>query len=138
MHFGSHNFSQLNQAIFFSFAFCPHQKFLTMLVSSSHKASGNLKQLMVYVGIAWATALISTSLPALDSIFSFQPASFLRSFSLISLKVFLLFLPTNDGKPKYFSCYLITWAPNLCFISYWMSSGVFLLKNREVLALFNC
>ena len=85
-----------------------------------------------------ATALINTSLPALDSIFSFHLANFLRSFSLISLKVFLLFLPINEGKPRYFSCYFITWAPNLCLISSWIALGVLLLKNKDVFAWFSC
>ena len=106
-----------------------------MLVNSSHSASGNLKQLIVYEGIACATALISTSLPALDNIFSFQPVNFLQSFSFISLKVFLFFLPTSKGNPKYFSCCFITWAPNLRFISSWVAFGVLLLKNNDVLLL---
>ena len=108
LHFGSHNFSQLSHAIFLSSSLCPHQKFLINLVNSSHRASSNLKQFMVYVGTAWAIALISISLPALDNIFSFHPTNFFWIFSFISLKVFLLFFPTNEGNPKYFSRSFIT------------------------------
>ena len=76
LHFGSHIFSQLSQAIFLVSSFWPHQKFLNMLVNSSQSASSNLKQLMVYVGIAWVTALINISLPALDNIFPSIPPTF--------------------------------------------------------------
>ena len=91
----------------------------------------------MYVGIAWTTALINTSLPAFERSFSFQLANFLLSFSLKSLKVFLLFFPTKDSKPKYFSCYWITWTPNLFFILSLIWSGVFLLKNSVVFVRFN-
>ena len=137
LHFGSHIFSQLSQAIFLASSFWPHQKFLIMLINSSQSAFDNLKHLMVYVGIAWATTLINTSLPALANIFSFHPTNFLRSFSLISLKVFLLFFPTKEGNPKYFSCCFITCAPSLCYISSWIAFGVLRLKNKDVLARFN-
>lgn len=45
--FGSHIFSQLSQAIFLSSFFCLHWKFLIMLVNSSHREFGILKQLIV-------------------------------------------------------------------------------------------
>ena len=85
-----------------------HQKFLITLVISSQRELEILKQLIVYVGIAWATAFIRNSFPAVDNSFSFQPANLLASFVLTSLKVFFLFLPTEDGRPKYFSCCRIT------------------------------
>ena len=47
---------------------------------------------------------LKTSFPALESNFSFQPANFFANFSLISLKVFFLFLPTKEESPRYFSC----------------------------------
>lgn len=136
--FESHSLSQLSHAIFLSSRIWPHQKFQIILVMSSQRESGILKHPIVHVGIAWATAFISTSFPALDCIFSFHLANFLLSFSLIALKEFLLFLPTRDGRPKYFSCCLITCAPNLLFISCWMSDGVLLLKNKEVFVRFSC
>jgi len=71
-----------------------------MLINSSQSAFDNLKQLMVYVGITWATALINTSLPALENIFSFHPTNFLWSFSLILLKVFLFFSPPKKVTPN--------------------------------------
>ena len=85
-----------------------------------------------------ATTFINTSLPALKNIFSFHPTNFFPSFSLMSLKVFLLFLPTSEGRPEYFSCCFITWAPNLLLISSWTSPEVVLLKNKDVLAWFSC
>jgi len=50
--FGTQILSQLDQANLFFPLFWPHQKLLTMLASSSHRASGSWKTLIVYVGIA--------------------------------------------------------------------------------------
>ena len=102
--FGVHIFSQLSQAILSTPLFCPHQNFRTIPASSSHSESSNLKQLMVYEGIAWATDFIKISFPAFDKSFSFHQESFFPSLSFRSLKVFFLDLPTRDGRPKYFSC----------------------------------
>ena len=64
-----------------------------MLVISSQLESGNLKQLIVYVSIAWATTLIRISLLALDKSFSFQPTSLFANFSLRPQKVLHLNRP---------------------------------------------
>ena len=48
---------------------------------SLHKLRGNLKQFIVKVGIACKIDLISTSLPAWESIFSFQPWIFYQILS---------------------------------------------------------
>lgn len=56
----------------------------------------------------------------------------------MSLKVFLLFLPTSEGRSKYFSCCFITWTQNFLLISSWTSLEVLLLKNKDVLAWFSC
>ena len=69
--FGARSLSHLIRAIFLSSLHWPHQKFLIKLVISSHLEPGILKQLMVYVGIAYATGFIKISLPAFDSNFSF-------------------------------------------------------------------
>ena len=130
--FGVHNFSHFIQAILHSSFFCPHQKLLTILFSSAHKDFGRRKQLIVWVGIAWTTALIKTSLPAMDRNFSFQLDSLCATLSLSCWKVFLLFRPTKDGKPRYFSCWWIMSAPNLCLTYSWISLGVLGLKKREV------
>ena len=133
----SHNQLNWGITIFLSSLHWLHQKFLIKLIISTHRELGILKQLLVYIGIACATTFIKISLPAFDSNFSFQPASFLDNFSLISLKVFFLFLPTNDGNLRYFSCCLITYALNLDLISSWTSLVVLLLKNREVFVLLS-
>ena len=80
--FEAQSLSQLIQAIFFLSLHWPHQKLLIRLVSSSNNELGILKQLIEYVGIVWATALIKISLPAFDRSFSFHPASFFWSVSL--------------------------------------------------------
>ena len=105
---GSHIFSHDTHEIFFSSDFWPHQKFLIIFVKSSHSDSEILKQLIVYFGTTKATTLMRIFLPAFDNNFSFHPANFLPSFSLMSLKVFCFFFPTSDGKPRYFSCCFMT------------------------------
>ena len=110
-----HNLSQEIEEIFRSSNFCPHQNLLIIELSSLQSESGNLKQLMVYVGVAWATALMRTSLPAEDNNFPFQPAIFWPSWSLILLKAFFFLWPIKDGRPRYLSCCLMTWAPK----NYW-------------------
>ena len=84
------SFSQLIHVILFSSLFCPHQKFLTILVNSSQIESGILKQLTKYVKTAWATTLIIISLPTLDKSFSFQLANLVANFSLRHMKMLLL------------------------------------------------
>ena len=115
--FGAHIFSQLNHANLLWFSYCPHQKRLTILASSSHKASKSLKQLIVYDGIAWATDFIRISLPAFERSFSFQLDNLFPNFSFKSLNVLRLDRPTKEGNPRYFSCYQIIGAPNRRCIS---------------------
>lgn len=79
---------------------------------------------MVYVGIAYATAFISTSFPAYDSSFSFLPDSLLSSLSCKALKVFCFDLHTNDGKPKSVSCCRITSAPKPFFVFLYVMLGI--------------
>ena len=115
--FGRHILSQLNQAIlFFSFV-CLHQNLHTILVISSQKELGSSKILIVYVGTACAAVLIKISFPALDNNFSFHPESLLSSLTINWWNALhLFFFPTSDGSPRYFSCYLMISAPNLCLI----------------------
>ena len=72
--FGLHIFPQAIQASFFSLSCCPHQKLLTREFSLLQSESGSLKQFIVYVGVAWATAFIRISRPVVDSKFPFQLA----------------------------------------------------------------
>ena len=115
--FGVQTLPQLSHTILVFSLVCPHQNFWTMLVISSHKVFGNLKTLIVYVGIACATALIRNSFPAYESIFSFHHANLLSNLSFRFRKVLHLDLPTKDDNPKYVSCCLITLAPKWNFIS---------------------
>ena len=64
-----HIFFQATQASFCSWCHCLHQKLHIMLSRSSHRPFGRRKQLIVYVGTAWAIALIRISLPPIESIF---------------------------------------------------------------------
>ena len=104
--FGLHSFCHDTQAIFLALSFFPHQKPLSIDAISAQRESGSLKQFMVYVGVAYATAFIRISLLALDNNLPFQPAIFLPTWSLIRLKAFFFPLPTIGGNPKYFSCCL--------------------------------
>ena len=67
----------------------PHQKLLIMEFNSIQSESRILKQLIVYVGMAWATALMRISLPAFDRNLPFYPAMCLPTWSFIRLKAFL-------------------------------------------------
>lgn len=136
--FGSHSLSHFIYAIFLSDPFYPHQKFCTILVISSHKLLGSRKQLIVWAKLAYATTLIRVSLPTLHKSFSFHPNSLLASLSFSCWKVFLFYLPTKDGRPRYFSCCFIISAPKSCLIVSWISARAFLLKNSEVLSQLSC
>ena len=103
LSFRIHNFFHEIHAIFLSLSFCPHKKLLIMEFSSLQCVFGSLKQLIVYVGITWATALISISLPAFDNNFLFQLAICRPTWSLIRLKAFHFPLLINGGSPRYFS-----------------------------------
>ena len=124
-------------AIFLSFSFCPHQKLLIIEFSSLQSEFGSLKQLIVYVGVTWATALMSTSRPALDNNLPFHPAISLPTWSFIQLKAFLFPFLINGGSPRYFSWCWMIWASNFCCTYSFVSLGVFLLKKREVFSLFS-
>ena len=91
---------------------------------------------MVYVGIAWAIVLIKISLPALEINFSFHLMTLLVIRSYNSLKVFTFDFPCAFGRPRYFSQSFIILAPNICWMFYFTSSLVFLLKNKAVFCLF--
>jgi hypothetical protein len=79
---------------------------------------GNLKQLIEYASMAWATALMRTSHPAWDSSFSFQPLSLCQTLSLIYVKLSALPLPINEGSPRYFSYCLIIGTFRVSFIAF--------------------
>ena len=74
---------------------------------------------------------MSTSFPAYESIFSFQPDSLLSSLSFNARKVFFFDLPTKEGSPRYVSCCFMTSAPKHCFMSSWMSGVALWLKNKQ-------
>ena len=133
-----HRVSYLTQWTFLRSLFCPHQNLLIKLSIFMQRLTGILKQLIVYVGIAWTTVLINISLPAWNSSFSLHPWIFLQILTLILLKLAFLFLPTNYGSPKYFLYYFISWTPKATFIRSLISSKVDLLKKMVVLLLLIC
>ena len=98
--FSAHILSQLSHAILFLPSFWPHQNLWIIPANSSHRESGSLKTLIVYVGMACATALMRTSLLAWDNSFSFQPESLLSSFSFKALKVCFLICPLRMVGPN--------------------------------------
>ena len=100
---------------FFSFTW-PHQNYLTILVSSSYKELGSLKQDIVWDGTTWAMTFIKTSFPALESSFSFHPANLFATRCFKCAKVFCFDLPIRDGRPRLNSWDLVTCAPNIAFI----------------------
>lgn len=62
--------------------------------------------------MANATALINTSLPPWDNIYSFQTWSFSHTLCLISLKAFLCDETIKDGRPRNVSCSLFISPPH--------------------------
>ena len=60
----SHKHFQFTQWTFQLSPLYPHQYFLIKTSNSFTNPLGSLKQLIVYVGIAWITDFIRTSLPA--------------------------------------------------------------------------
>ena len=52
--------------------------------------------------------------------------------------VAFIFFPTKDRRPRYLSCCLMIFAPNLFLMSSWIGCGVLRLKKRDVLSWFNC
>ena len=80
----------------------PYQNFRIMTSMSLHKLTGNLKTLIEYVGIDWATALIMTSFPACQSDFSFNPYILAQILSLTWVKWAFLLSTYERGEPKYF------------------------------------
>lgn len=93
---------------------------------------------MVYDGTACATALIKIYLPTLVKTFSFHPDTLQATLCFMCAKVLDFDLPTREGKPRYDSWGLITWAPNKVFTPSLIPSSVLGLKKREVFFLFSC
>ena len=129
-----HNFLQLTQAILDSWPRWPHQNLLIIPSISSHKPFGNWKQLMVYVGIAWATAFIRISLPPMERFFSFHPDNFLPTLSLISANTSFLDLPMIEGRPRYLLCRESYIGPKIFRVSFFFSSSILALKKTEDLS----
>ena len=72
----SHKCFQVTQWIFLPSLLYPHQNFQIMVSNSLISHFGSLKQLMEYVGMAWITDIINTSLLDWDNNFSFHRWSF--------------------------------------------------------------
>lgn len=81
MDFGNIILSHATHAIFLLPASTPHQYCLMSRVNSSQTDMGNLNTLIMYVGIAYATAFIKISLLAIDMYFSLQSTSLFASFA---------------------------------------------------------
>ena len=105
---------------------------------SWHKPLGNLKQDMVYIRSAWATALIKISLIAWDKSFPSHPWNFFQTCYFMLSKLSFFFLPIKLGRPKYFSYCWTTGTPRASLIASCTPWDVDLLKNRVVLSLLIC
>ena len=112
-----HMVFQLTQHILVSCCRWPHQKFLIILSISSHRLWGRRTHPMVYVGIAWATALMRISFPPMERSFLFHPASFCPILSYRIANTCVFDLPIKDGRPKYFVCLVSCIGPRLAKIS---------------------
>jgi hypothetical protein len=92
---------------------------------------------MLYVGIAWTTALINISLPAWDKNLTFHSSNFFCTLLHIPAKVLFLDRPTIEGSPKYLSKLAAIWIPAVLQRKSLKSTPVFLLKKTDVFAAFN-
>ena len=120
--------SPTNPGDFQLLVFCPHQKFLIILSRSSQRLFRSWKQLIVQVGMAWATSLMRVSFPPEESNFPFQPANFKPTLSLISAKTCFLDLLMMEGRPRQLVCLKSCMGPNMLRIASFSSSVVFGLK----------
>ena len=117
-------FFQLTHAIFYSCSLCPHQNLLIMPSISSQSPLGRRKQLIVYVGMAWATAFLRISLPPIDNIFSFHPDIFFCNFLLHFNKNLFFGLPNDGRQSKVMLCFESCVGPMISSISAFSSGGV--------------
>ena len=96
-------FDNFTQWIFLLSPLCPHQNFLTRPSRSMQRPNDNLKQLIVYVCMAWTITLLNISLSTSNNSFSSQACNFFQTLSLIYSKLVLVLLLTRVGKSTYFS-----------------------------------
>lgn len=66
---------------------------------------------MIYVGIDWSTALISTSFPDRDIVFSPQPLICFQTRSRLIVNTCSFDILMIAGIPKNLSCWETTWTP---------------------------
>jgi hypothetical protein len=111
--FALHKVFHGSQCIFPLSPSCPYQNLRIKTSISFIKRVGRWKQLIAYVGIAWATDLMRTSRPAWEISFSFHPLSLLHTLSLIWEKLAYFALHTKDGNPRYFSYCFIAGTPSI-------------------------
>lgn len=129
--------SHLIQCILLSWPICPHQYPLISLLISCSRPLGSLNTPMLYVGMARITDLMRISFPACERNFIFQLVNLLLTLSRISLKTLSLNLPTKAGNPRYFSYEPVDLIPAMLAIRSLVAVLVLLLKNMDVLSLFN-
>lgn len=132
-NFDAQSFSQATQCISLLLTFFAHQNLAIKLSSSSQSESKNLKQLMAYVGMDWATALMMTSFPSWECSFSFQVWSFCHNLFFLFKKALFFKQPMKGGRPSYFSyCWLLLLLQRAKSSSFWLVE-VFLLKIVAIL-----
>lgn len=84
---------------------------------------------MVYVGIAYAIALMRISFPPIERSLPFQLASFCPTLFFNVVKTCFLDLPMNDGRPTYLVCLESCMGPRMAKISSLTAWVVLGLKN---------
>jgi hypothetical protein len=124
-------------AIFRSCSRCPHQNFPFIAFISLMSAFGIWNTFIIYVGIAWITALSRISLPACDRNFSFHPLILFQIRPLMLLKELIRDLPIKGRRPRYFSYQFVALTPISIRIVCLVSSLVFQLKKNQGLLSVN-
>ena len=130
--FVSHSRLQFIRCILFSLPVWPHQYLVMMELISLHNPFGSLNKLIEYVGIACATVLISTSLPALEMNFSFTPWLALLFFPEGPWRNSSYSPPPPIGKPRYFSNSVTIQAFSMLRMLSFIVMSVLGLKNKAI------
>lgn len=112
---GLHKYDQISHAIFI-FSPLPHQNARTTVSIELIKYLGRRKQDIRYVGIAWSTALVRTSLPALNIDFPPHQLILFQTMSQRPLKICCLEQPMTAGIPRYLSFFFTTWTLSIWVI----------------------
>lgn len=131
--FGLHNCDHSTHASFLELP-SPHQNSLIAVSIEWIIFPCRKKQDMMYVGIDCSTALIRTSFPTREMVFSPYPLILFHIRSRITLKIGDFDFPTTEGMPKYLSSFSTTCTPRIWVIWAFCSAPIPALNTIDDLS----